>query len=109
MAARLTYYFVRIIFLCFWATVCKTVRSMLSDRCLFVSGVGLLWPNGWMDQDGMEVGHRNDHIVLDRDPAPPPRKGHNPQFSVHVCCGQTARWIKIPLGVEVDLGPRDTV
>jgi len=55
-----------------------------------------------------EVGLRNGHIVLDGDPAPPPRKG-TPQFSVHVCCGQTAGWIKMPLGTEVDLGPRDIV
>ena len=39
----------------FWATVCKTVRPMLSDRCLSVClsvcDVGVLWPNGWMDQN----------------------------------------------------------
>ena len=48
----------------FWATVCKTVRLMLSDRChvcsvclsvcpvcLSVCDVGVLWPNGCMDQD----------------------------------------------------------
>ena len=44
----------------FWATVCKTVRPMLSDRCPVLSvlsclvsndGVGLLWSNGWTDQD----------------------------------------------------------
>ena len=37
----------------FWATVCKTVRPMLSDRCLSCSvcNVGVLWPNGWTDQD----------------------------------------------------------
>jgi len=35
--------------------------------------------------------------------------GTAPQFSVHVCCGQRARWIKVPLGREVDLGPGDTV
>ena len=27
------------------------------------------------------------------------------QFSANVCCGQTAGWIKTPLGTEVDLGP----
>jgi len=32
-----------------------------------------------------------------------------PQFSVHVCCGQTAGWIKMPLGTEVDLGPSHIV
>ena len=43
----------------FWATVCKTVRPMLSHRCLScadclscpVCDVGALWPNGWMDRD----------------------------------------------------------
>jgi len=34
-----------------------------------------------------------------------PLKGAQPQFSVHVCCGQTAGWIKTPFGTEVDLGP----
>jgi len=35
------------------ATVCKTVRPMLSDRCpvLSVCDVRALWPNGWTDQD----------------------------------------------------------
>jgi len=36
--------------------------------------------------------------------------GHSsPQFSEHVCCGQTAGWIKMPRGREVDLGPGDIV
>jgi len=41
-----------------WATVCKTVRPMLSDRCLSVClsvlsvcNVSVLWPIGWMDRD----------------------------------------------------------
>jgi len=28
-----------------------------------------------------------------------------PQFSTHVCCDETAGWIKVPLGMEVGLGP----
>jgi len=44
-------------------------------------------------------------IVLDGDPVPPPRKGHSPQFSAHICCGQMAGWIKKPLGTEVGLDP----
>jgi len=28
-----------------------TVRPMLWDRCPAVCNVGVLWPNGWMDQD----------------------------------------------------------
>ena len=27
------------------------------------------------------------------------------EFAAHVYCGQTAGWIKIPLGIEVGLGP----
>jgi len=57
----------------------------------------------------MEVGLGPGHIVLDWDPAPLTKKGNYPQFSVHVCCGQMAGWIKMPLGTEVDLGPGDIV
>jgi len=33
-------------------------------------------------------------------------RGHGtPQFSADVYCGQTARWIKMPPGTEVNLGP----
>jgi len=43
------------------------------------------------------------HSVLDGDPAPapPPQRGTAPQFSAHACCGQTAGWIKMPLGTVV--------
>ena len=41
----------------FLATLCKTVRPMLSERCPVpsVCDVGVLWPNGWTDQD--EIWH----------------------------------------------------
>jgi len=43
-------------------------------------------------------------------PCPPPKKGaQRPQFSAHVRCGQTAGWIKLPLGMDVGLGPGDFV
>jgi len=96
----------------FWATVYKTVRPMLSVRCLSLSvlcvcDVGTLWSNSWMDQD--ETWHagrsRPGHIVLDGDLPPPLSKGHSPQFSAHICCGQVAAWIKVPLGMEVGLDP----
>jgi len=51
------------------------------------------------------VGLVPDDIVLDGDPAPLSKKGHSPQFLAHVYCGQTAGWIKTPLGTEVDLDP----
>ena len=50
------------------------------------------------------------HTVLDGDPAPTLPKGHSPhQFSAHIRCGQMARWIKTPLGMEVGLEPSDSV
>ena len=58
---------------------------------------------------GMEVGLGSDDIVLDGNPAPLPKKGHSPQFSAHVYCGQTTVWIKMPLGMEVGLRPGDFV
>ena len=58
----------------------------------------------------MAVGLGPGHIVLDGDPSPLPSKGHSPpQFSAHICCGQMAGWIKMPLGREVDLGLSDIV
>ena len=55
---------------------------------------------------GMEIGLGPDDIVLAGDPAPTfPSKGVEPppQFSAHVCCDQTAGWIKMALGMEVAL------
>jgi len=46
--------------------------------------------------------------VLDGDSAPQ-KRGHLPQFSAHYTCGQTAGRIKMPLGIEVGLGPGDIV
>ena len=60
---------------------------------------------------GTEVGLGPGHIVFDGDPAPPKRVTALPKFSAHVCCGQTAEWIKMPLGREREtgLGPGDIV
>jgi len=48
-----------------------------------------------------------DGVAAKRGTASPFRalKGAQPQFSVHVYCGQTAGWMKTPLGTEVDIGP----
>ena len=46
--------------------------------------------------------------MLDGDQLPSP-KGADPQFSVHVHCGQMAGWIKMSLGMEVGLSPGDFV
>jgi len=69
-------------------------------------GPCLLWLNGWMDQDGTSYGGRSRPRPHCARWAPGShQKGAEPQFSAHVCCGQTAGWIKIPLGTEVGLGP----
>jgi len=69
-------------------------------------GGRLLWPDGWIDQDATctEVNVGPGDIVLD-GVAPIPKRGTAPPASVHVYCGQTAGWMKTPLGTEVDVGP----
>jgi len=73
---------------------------------------------------GTEVGLGPSDIVLDGDPAPSPKRGQRPQifgpcllwlnswmnqedtagqFSAEVYCGQTAKSIKMSLGMEVGL------
>ena len=69
----------------YWATVCKTVRPMLSVRCLSVclsvtfvhcgQTVGRI-----KTKLDMQVGLGPGHIVLDGDPAPLPQRGTPPNF-----------------------------
>jgi len=51
---------------------------------------------------GMEVGLGPDDFVFDGDPAIARKRAHpHPtQFLAHVYCGQTAGWMKMPLGME---------
>ena len=101
----------------FWTTVCKTIRPMLSDRCVVYScpvclsvclsvchvcNVGVLCPNGWTNQG--EIWHTGrtrpwPHCVRWGPNSPSP-KGHRPQFSASYC-GQVAGWIKLPHGRKV--------
>ena len=72
--------------------VCKTVRPMLSDRCHVcpVCIVGVLWPSGWMDQDETwRTGRPRlwPHCIR-WERSSTSSKGHSPQFSAHICCGQ---------------------
>ena len=50
---------------------------------------------------GTEVGLRVRDIVFDVDPATPEKKEH----PLHPIFGQTAWWMKTPLGTEVNHGP----
>ena len=70
-----------------------------------ILGPCLLGPSGWMEQSTWYDGrHRpGQHCVRCRPSST--RKGHSPQISAHVCCGQTAEGIKMPLGTKVGLGP----
>jgi len=61
---------------------------------------------------GMEEVLSPGDIVLDGDPATiPSKKGRHSRHGTraHVCCGQTARWIKMPLNMEVCLGTGNIV
>ena len=106
----------------FWATICKRIRPMLSDpglsclsvpSCLSVTLVYCTWSNGWMDH--VETWHADrprscpQCLRLRWGPSSSSPKGHSPQFSAHICCGQMAGWTKMPLGMEVGLGPCDCV
>ena len=58
-----------------------------------------------MDQNATWYGGRprpSRHCVR-WGPSSPPLKGHIPQFSANVRCGQTAKWTKMSLGMEVGL------
>jgi len=87
-----------------------TVVCLCSLSCP-VCDVRALWPNGWTDQDETWQAGRPrpwPHCVRWGTSFPP--KGHSPtQFSAHICCGQMAAWIKMPLGMEVGLSPGDFV
>ena len=55
---------------------------------------------------GIEVGLGLGDFVYRWGLSSTPQKGGGaPQFSAHVYCGQTARWMKTPRGTEVGLGP----
>jgi len=91
------------------------------NHCSFTAVVFLcllryLWDNRYFGRRCCVVKMRffvcwqsTGHTVLHWDPAPPRKRGASPQFLANVCCGQTARWIKMPLGTEVGLGPGDIV
>jgi len=71
-------------------------------------GPYLLWPNNWTDQDATWYGGRprpKRHCARWGPSSPPQKGGRAPKFLAHVYCGQTAGWIKMPLDVEVGLGP----
>ena len=67
-------------------SVCLSVLSILPVTLVYC-GQTVVWIKMKL---GTEVGIGPGHIVLDGDPAPPPKRGTAaPHFSAHVYCGQT--------------------
>ena len=81
-------------------------------QSLPIFGPFLLWPNGWMHQDATWYGGRPQarRLCVRWGPSILPQKGRSPtQFLAYVYFGQTASWIKMPLGTEIGLGLFDIV
>jgi len=75
-----------------------------------IFGPCLLWPNGCMDQGATwyRGRRRSRRYCVRQTPNSPPTKKENggraaPTFRP-IYCGQTAEWIKMPLGTEVGRG-----
>jgi len=89
---------------------CKTVRPMLSDRCLSCWCIVAKQLHRCIAYENWHAGRPRPwpHCVR-WGPSSSHKRGWSPQFSAHVCCGQMAGWIKMPLGREVGLSPNDNV
>ena len=95
--------FVKRFALCYRSVVCLSVCLSVCPVC----NVGVLWPNGWTDpEETWRAGRPRPWPHCIRwGPSSPSPKGHSHPFLVHICCGRMARWIQMPLGTEVGLGP----
>jgi len=97
------------------ATLCyiwNQLPSPKNGQSPLIFGPSLLWQNGWMHQDATWYGGRLQpmRLCVRWGPSRPPQKwGGAPQFPAHVYCGQTAGWMKLPLGTDVCHGPNDIV
>ena len=93
-----------------WGPSCPSPKGGI-DPCPIFSGC-LLWSNGWMDQDGMEVGLGPGHIVLHGDPAPLPQKGAEPPIFGPILqraqCSHCKRCISYRNSVRLSVHPSVT-
>ena len=79
-----------------------------------IFGPCLLWPNGWMDQDGTCHGGRpwsSPHCARWGQSSPPQKRGQSPppNFRPISLCPNGWLCIKMPLGMEVGLSPGEFV
>ena len=94
--------FVKQFALCYQTVVCL-VCPVLSVTLVYCGQTV-----GWIKMKTRHAGRPRPwpHCIRWRPNSPSPKE-HSPQFSVHICCGQIVRWIKMPLGMEAGLGPGD--
>jgi len=84
---------------------------MLLVRCLScpVCDIGVLWPNGWIDQDATWYGGRSRPPSVRWGPSYPKWEGTTSSFWPGPCLLWPNGWIKMPLDMEIGLGPGDIV
>jgi len=78
------------------------------DRAPRIFDPCLLWSNCWIDQDATWYDGKpwpGQHCVRYGAGSNPQEAQLPPQISARVCCGQTAGWIEMPLGMKVGLDP----
>ena len=96
----------------FWAIVSKTValcyQTVVCPACLSVLSVMLVHCGQTVGRIKMKLNVPQSwpHCVRR---GPSLQSGTAPHFSAHICCGQMAACIKMPLGLKVGLGPDDFV
>jgi len=95
-----------------WFALCYRTVVLSVISCLSVCNVGVLWPNGWADQDETWCAGSLrpwPHCVR-WGPSSPPLKGHSPPYFRSISVA--AKWphgSRMPLGIELSLGPGDFV
>jgi len=89
-------------------SICLSVTLVYCGQTVRWIKIGSLWNFAWKQASALATLCQILGPSSELGPSPKGRSPH-PQFLAHVCCGQTAGWIKIPLGMEVSLGPGDIV
>ena len=93
--------FVKLVALCYRTVVCPVYLSVLSVTLVYCGQTV-----GWIKIESWHGGRPRPRPHCVRwGPNSPQRGTAAFQFSARDCCSQMAGWIKMPLGMEVELGP----